>query len=106
MFYQQVSLFPIVFLQMTSPTVYRNVLIAQNKFLNDTMTTPIYGMSTDSATKMTKDLRLIKEILEAKPEIIAIYPPTDVQQGKWFVYYRKENKIQVKKLLMRYSPVS
>ena len=73
---------PCGFLQTTSPTAYRNVLIAQNKFLNDTMTTPIYGMSIDTATKATKDLRPIKEILEEKLEIIAVYPTTNVQQGK------------------------
>lgn len=73
------------FIQMTSPQAYQNVLITQNKFLNDTMITPIYGMLVDTTTKQHNELKPIKEILEENPAIIAVYPTANVAQGKWLV---------------------
>ena len=35
---------------------------------------------------------------------IAVYPTTNVVQGKWFVFYCKENKIQVKELIDKELP--
>ena len=84
-------------MQMTNLETYRRVLATQNKFLDKTTVTPLYGLTPEAANMKNKnDDKTIRETIETQDNIIAMYPTMYGMKNKWLIQVKKEKEVQAK----------